>query len=298
MIINRTNMDGLFSGFSTVFNKAFAGAESQYRSIAMIAPSMTREQNYAWLGQMPRLREWLGPRHIKSIAAYGYSIKNKNFEATVEVEANDIKDDQYGVYSPLFEELGRSAAVLPDELVFGLLSSGFNTPCFDGQNFFDTEHPSTDAGGADTTVANMVEGEGEPWYLLDTSRAIKPVIYQERETFRLIAADGDTDYQRFVHNKYLYGVEGRANVGFGLWQLAYASRAPLTIENYVAARSAMAQMRGDGGKLLGIKGDTLLVSTAQEAAGRAVIHKTHLEGGESNEWAETAKLLVSPWLES
>lgn len=296
MIINSTNLGGLFSGFSTSFNKGFAGAATQYGEIAMKAPSQARDTTYAWLGQMPKLREWLGPRRIKSVAAHGYKIVNRKFESTVEVAADDIKDDQYGVYGPMVEDLGRAAAELPDEMVFSLLASGFTTACYDGQNFFDTDHLGYNQQGQEITVSNMQAGAGAAWYLLDTSRPIRPVIYQEREAFKLVGMTEPDAPNVFLNDQFLYGVQGRANVGFGLWQLAFASKAALTVESYAAARAAMSAIRGDEGRLLGVRPDTLVVPTSLETAGRTVINAALTADGGSNIWAGTAKLIVSPWL--
>lgn len=129
MIINAGALDGIFRGFNTSFNKGFQGAESQWGDVAMLVPSSTKELTYAWLGQVPRLREWLGDRVIKSISAYGYTIINRKFEATIEVGRDDIEDDQFGVYGPMFEDMGRAAKEHPDELIFALLGAGTTTLC-------------------------------------------------------------------------------------------------------------------------------------------------------------------------
>ncbi|MBL6431679.1 MAG: Mu-like prophage major head subunit gpT family protein [Alphaproteobacteria bacterium] len=78
------------------------------------------------------------------MATHRYTIVNRKFEGTVEVEADDISDDQIGIYSPLFTEMGRSAAAHPDELVFEMLDQAFEAECYDGQPFFDTDHPVID----------------------------------------------------------------------------------------------------------------------------------------------------------
>jgi phage major head subunit gpT-like protein len=59
---------------------------------------------------------------VKNLAAHSYKIANRDFEQTITVPRNDIEDDQYGVFGPMFEEMGRSAAEFPDELVFGLMT--------------------------------------------------------------------------------------------------------------------------------------------------------------------------------
>ncbi len=78
----------------------------------------------------------------------------------------------------MFAEMGHLARQHPDELLFGLLKSGFTELCFDGQYYFDTDHPAPDAASNIVSVSNMQAGANEPWYLLDTSRAIRPPIYR------------------------------------------------------------------------------------------------------------------------
>jgi phage major head subunit gpT-like protein len=91
-------------------------------------------------------------------------------------------------------------------------------------------------------------------------------------------------------------VRGRCNVGFGLWQLAYASKADLTPDNFETARAAMAKLRGDNGKLLGIKATHLLVPVELEGDGRRLLKNQNDAAGASNPWIDSAELIVSPWL--
>jgi len=299
MIINSSNLNGLFKGFNTSFNKGMEGAASHYKAVAMITNSATSEETYAWLGQFPKLREWIGGRQMKSLAGHGYTLVNKTFEDTVRVRRPDIEDDAYGIYGPLMAELGRAAAEHPDELVFSLLAAGFSTTCYDGQYFFDTDHPVRLANGGEGTVSNYGGGDGVPWFLLDTSRAIKPLIFQQRVPYGLTALTNETDENVFFNDEYIYGVRGRANAGFGLWQLAYASKEPLTSESYAAARQAMQEFKGDEGRPLGIRPDTLVVPPALEQDALRLLNNALavVDGAAvSNEWAGTAKPIITAWL--
>jgi len=85
----------------------------------------------------------------------------------------------------------------------------------------------------------------------DTSREVKPVIWQEREGYEFTAVNRHDDAQVFTTDKYLYGVRARVNAGFGLWQLAFGSKATLNATNYAAARAAMMGFQSDGGRLEG-----------------------------------------------
>lgn len=149
----------------------------------MVVNSSTRSNTYGWLGKFPTLKEWVGKRTIQQMEAHGYSIANKTFEGTVGISRDDFEDDNLGIYAPIFQEMGRSAAVQPDELIFKLLKDGFTQPCYDGQNFFDKEHPvypNVDGTGSAVNTSNIVEQDsfsGLPFYLLDCSRAVKPLIF-------------------------------------------------------------------------------------------------------------------------
>lgn len=146
MIVNQSNLRGLDVSYSTAFNKAFEGVETNYQKIATTVPSTTAETNYKWLGQIPQMREWIGAREIQSLAAYGYTIRNRKFEMTVSVPRDDIEDDQYGVYAPMFASMGQAAAQHPNTLCFEALKKGFKELCFDGKPFFAENHPSGEAG--------------------------------------------------------------------------------------------------------------------------------------------------------
>ena len=213
------------------------------------------------------------------------------------MDRDDIEDDNIGIYTPLFTELGRASASFPDELVFPFLKAGFNTTCYDGQYFFDTDHPVVDENGGETSVSNSGGGNGTPWFLLDVSRALKPVIYQSRKKFdRLVRKDQETDDNVFSRKEFVYGTDGRCNVGFGFWQFAWGSKQALDAAHYEAARAALSGMNGDHGRPLGISGNLLVVGPTNEGAGRKLLQSQLVNGGESNPWAGTAELLVCPWL--
>ena len=305
MLINQQNLGAIMTGFRTLYESGMASAPSVYKQLSMIVPSATRELTYGWLGQFPGVREWGGDRIINNLSAHGFTIKNRDFESTIAVPRNDIEDDTVGVFSPMFTELGKAAGDHPDQLILTLLASGFTTSCYDGQAFFDAEHPVGNSSGEPELVSNMQAGSGTPWFLLDTSRAIKPLIYQRRREYQLVAKDDPKDDNVFHNKEFIYGVDGRSNAGFGLWQLAYASKAELTPSNYEAARAAMMNFKGDEGRPLNIKPDTLVVSpTLEGAAMRLLNNGTRIElVGESetpvaiqNEWAGTAKPIVTAWL--
>ena len=140
MVVNQQALATLNVGFSAAYNKAFKAVTPKYQRIATVVPSNTGEQKYAWIGHFPTMREWIGERTIQNLAAYDYSIKNKEFEMTLSVKRTDLEDDQYGVYAPMMEAMGASAAQHPDKLLFSAMAAGFKELCYDGKPFFSEQH--------------------------------------------------------------------------------------------------------------------------------------------------------------
>lgn len=140
MIINAQTLRGIFVAFNTLFNKAFADVAPLYTQVATVVPSSTSEETYAWLGDIPMMREWIGERELQNLTASDYTIKNKKFELTVALPRDAVEDDKIGVYNPSIQMLGQSAALHPDQLVFGLLGDGFTQRCYDGKAFFAADH--------------------------------------------------------------------------------------------------------------------------------------------------------------
>ncbi|WP_323883838.1 Mu-like prophage major head subunit gpT family protein [Aeromonas caviae] len=294
-------LQSLFTGFKKNFEDAKSEAPSQYTKIATVIKSTTKSNTYGWLGKFPSLRKWIGDRVIESMKAHGYQIVNEDFEATVGVDRNDIEDDELGIYAPLFAEMGRSAGVHPDELCFGLLGAGFTTPCYDGQYFFDTDHPvypKADGTGSPTMVANLVADgayTGEAWYLLDTSRALKPVIFQDRKSPQLIAMTKVDDEAVFTRKEFRYGVDCRDAAGFGFWQLAFANKRALTPDNLWDAFSRMREFQADGGRKLGIKPTLLVVPASLEKLATQMLER-ELSESSSNELKGKLELVVADYL--
>lgn len=290
MIVNPQNLRSIYIGFNTLFNKALTTVDPLYKQIATVTPSTTDSETYAWLGDIPGMREWVGDREIQNLAASGYTIRNKDFELTIGIDRNAVEDDKIALYNPSVEMLAQSAAMHPDELVFALLASGFSAKCYDGKPFFSDAHqvgkntvsnkgtaqlsleayiaaragmmsltntkgralnivpdtlvvpPALEAKARDILVAdfingtrNTMQGTAKPlvvpqlaghdsmWFLLSTSRPVKPLIYQERKKAKFVSKTAETDDNVFMKKQFIYGADSRGNAGFGFWQMAYGS---------------------------------------------------------------------------
>ena len=290
MLVNQQALQGITTGFKTIFNKVFNETKVDWDKIATKVPSETGEESYKWLGKIPRMREWIGDREIQNLTGSDYTIKNKDFELTIGVDRNDIEDDKIGIYNPVIQDIAQSTATFPDTLVFKLLADGFANKCYDGQPFFSDGHKigkksvinksnkklSSDSYAearrnmmsikddngeslriipdtlvvppaledearkilfadqingttniykdtAKLLVVPELAGSDTAWYLLCTSKPLKPIIYQERKAPKFDALIDDKDENVFMRKQYLYGVHSRANGGYGFWQMAFGS---------------------------------------------------------------------------
>ena len=61
------------------------------------------------------------------------------------------------------------------------------------------------------------------WFLLDTTKAVKPFIYQERKAPVFVSQTDMNADDVFSRKKYKFGAEARAAGGYGFWQLAFGS---------------------------------------------------------------------------
>jgi phage major head subunit gpT-like protein len=296
MIVSAAALDALRWGFSTEFQRGLGMAPALRAKIAMVVKSTTFQNQYGWLNKMSGMREWIGPRVADNLSESTYAIPNRHFEKTIQVDRNDIEDDNLGQYSAMFAEMGELVSALPEQLVWGLLKAGFATNCFDGQFFFDTDHPIIDESGNAAVYANTDGGAGTPWFLLCTNRTVKPIIYQERKAPEFVAKDKVTDDNVFNERMFVYGTDLRCNVGYGFPQMAWGSKQPLNAANYAIARAAIQNMKGDGGRPLGLVPNLLVVPPNLESQALQLLNSEYGAGGVTNEWKGTAEPLVVPWL--
>ena len=294
-VITNAVLNSLRVGFNHSFKKGLESAEPQYLKVATHVPGTGKSTTYGWLGKFVKFREWVGDRVFKSLKEHSYTIVNKKFEASESISRDDIEDDQFGMYTNVVEDMGQSAAEHPDEMVFPLLFSGDTNPCFDGQNYFDTDHPvypETDGTGAPALVSNFGGGIGRMWCLLDDTRSIKPMIYQERRKMAFHTWTQDTSESVKLRDEYEFGADGRNNAGYSFWQLAYGSRQPITPDNIEAADAAMSSFKADGDKAIKVKPRLLVVQSQDKWAAKHILDKQFLASGESNPLYKAYELLV------
>jgi phage major head subunit gpT-like protein len=140
MLVNKASLSAIFTGLKTIFNNALKAQPGNWQATAMEVISTTAGEDYAWLSRFPKMRKWIGDKHIKSLEAGKYYKKNEDWEATIAVKRNDIEDDTLGIYNTQSQMAGSAAAELHDIIVDDLKNNAFTETGIDGQYFYDTDH--------------------------------------------------------------------------------------------------------------------------------------------------------------
>jgi len=171
MLLNKGNLTAVFINLKTTFNKAFDSAPTQWAMTAMMVPSGSSQNDYSWLSRFPRMKKWLGDKTLRKLSAHKYTVVNDDWEATVEVDRNDIEDDNIGIYAPMAQEAGYASRQLPDEIVADLKNNAFTEICYDGQYFYDTSY-----GAARTAIMSLTDDDGRPLGLIPNILEVPPAL--------------------------------------------------------------------------------------------------------------------------
>jgi phage major head subunit gpT-like protein len=334
MIINAGTFVMLTQAYSAAFDRGFKGfgVDQDWDKVASLETSGTATGVYPWIGNFTKMREWLGDRIVKNFQQYGYSLKNRKFEATVEVPRIAIEDDQYGVYAKAFTQAGMSVKVWPDDLVFGgdaIYTAGNETPniggaaiegtvnlCYDGQPFFNNSHPvtgqpanadlSTSAGYAsnyDSNTGTINNTGGHLWMLIDNSKGLMPFLFQLRSAPVITPRMLDTDPAVFDRDAFTWGIRARGAAGYGFWQTCFGSVNDLTVANFRTYRKQMETLRTDQGFMMGVTPKLLVCGPALKSAAKDLLKRQLIPdptdshaAATSNAEYEAVDLLVTPHL--
>ena len=142
------------------FERFTAGdVQAFYQGVTTPIKSTSDTERYRWIGTVPQMREWGTGRKAKGLNQESYDVENLKYEATLEVDRDQISDDKLGQINIRTRELALRAATHKDYLLGQLLingsSAGYNS--YDGVPFFDGSHVSG-ASGSQSNEGNFDVG--------------------------------------------------------------------------------------------------------------------------------------------
>ena len=290
----------IWRGFTKRFRrssgKRYDGAPSQADLVSMRVPSEGRSVDYKWLGDFPMMQEWLGDRVIKDLSAFHYEITNKDFESTVEVDQQRHRGrPDRGLHSDDPGACPIGPAAPGPARVRTLLKLGFRRRrCFDGQYFFDDDHPIDKEEG--TIASNTGGGIGLAVVFTGPVEALETDHPSGSEAAR-VRGPGPARRRGRFHAQEIPLRRGRPE------------------ERGLRALAARVRIQGDPGRGRLCDGPVdhdgvqerskafrsaslpthMIVPPTLESAGRMILKMDRDDAGAANVWYNTAELLSSWW---
>ena len=148
--VSREMIANLTAGVRAVFGDSYVPQSNVWSQIATLLPSTLAVETYAWLSELPTMREFIDERVVKELSEFSYSIRNRKFEATIGIAREVLEDEQLGQIRIRVQSMAEAAAAHYDQLLFELIGQGSVALCFDGLPFYSIAHRT---GG--TAVSNL-----------------------------------------------------------------------------------------------------------------------------------------------
>jgi phage major head subunit gpT-like protein len=154
----------LTKGLRSEFFNRFEATPAHYRDLSTRVASTSDREVYRWLGTVPRVREWGTGRLAQGLRTESYSVANLKYEATLEVDRDEISDDQTGQIRLRVAELAQRAATHKDYLIAQLLIDGetAGNNSYDGVSFFNAAHASGSSGSQSNVLAQVAAVDDAP----------------------------------------------------------------------------------------------------------------------------------------
>ncbi len=150
MVINHETLQSLFRTLSMRFEEGVQRKPAQDLSFMSFDVNSSSEANeYPWVDDLGKWREWLGDRVYANIKAHLHRVPNRDFEKSHQIHKNKLADDTYGMYGDLVAMTGAGWPQLLNDIRVEVITG--NTVCFTGKALFANDHAY---GG--NTIDNLV----------------------------------------------------------------------------------------------------------------------------------------------
>ena len=158
------NTELLTKGLRSEFFNRFKATPTHFQDLATRMTSTSDSETYRWLGTVPKMREWGTGRLAQGLRTESYSVENLKYEATIEVDRDEIADDQTGQIRARIGELALRAATHKDFLISQLLIDGetAGNNSYDGVSFFNAAHVSGSSGSQSNLLTYDATATDDP----------------------------------------------------------------------------------------------------------------------------------------
>lgn len=265
-ISNAAELEAATVGFQAAFLESAAAEVDPLIRLALETPSKNASESYKWLGDLPQMEEWKNDRIMSSLAAYGWAIENKKWQATLRVKNDDFADDALGLLPTHVAGMAAQARLHPGELIAALLLAGFTTGlAFDGKLFFDTTH---ETGSNKLAVAFSSTELANARQLLRQQKRFDGKNLRAKGTHLIVGIDNEAAAEKVLTQETLATGESNTNRGAlelivtpafeaGEWAVADLSTQskPVLFQVRETLTPQTAGGRGQGGGVVGFMYD-------------------------------------------
>ncbi len=163
-VLTNATLDALRTTVDLKFALAFEGTPIWSDKLCTEIASDSDSVTYGFKAQSTSLEEWIGPRTLSNLLEHEYQLRNKLFQAAVELPRVKVEDDKLGTfYGMTIPDLAEATRKHPDRLLAELLTTNPNG--YDGVAFFSDTHPNYNATGSgattfDNDVSAAITGDG------------------------------------------------------------------------------------------------------------------------------------------
>lgn len=158
--LDAAKIEAAYIGFHLLFQNRLAKANGIHKRISTVLHTDNLIDRQIWLQNAPKMRRWIGDKHLNKFRAESHPIVTQPHEASVEVPKHDILNDRFGLYADRIGGMADAFDWALDELAITMLCAGMQGTAlgatYDGQNLFDTDHTALSVGG--TSQSNYVTG--------------------------------------------------------------------------------------------------------------------------------------------
>lgn len=159
-LLDRAKLENAYIVFSTIFDMALTNTPVIYPEVSTVLPNAGPINQFNWLGDVPVMQKWIGPRTINRLRAEKHTLTTDWYANGIELDYDDLTEDKLGIVAPRIQQLAAMGPRKIDAITIDMYNNGFAGSLgltYDGQFLFDVDH-TADGAGTGVSQSNLASG--------------------------------------------------------------------------------------------------------------------------------------------
>lgn len=150
-VTDQDRLDASSTTFEVRLQEIFErGVGGRWTEVAEIVPAKSKRFNVDFLGAMPKVRKWVGPKEFQVDRPYNFTAELEKYEKSWEWERMDVAYDQTGLVNRRINAALSDVQKWYDVIVYDTFLT--NPTGYDGVGLFSTSHPHGPSGGTQSNT--------------------------------------------------------------------------------------------------------------------------------------------------